>query len=142
MIFGWFASMWRDEGFSAAEAGLLVGLVAATAIAAVAVGADPAGQVGGPAMAAVRDPGVLPRRVRRDPGRAAHGRGRVGAVGRRRATTFPLVLTLVGLRRTTEGTAALSGVTQSVGYLIAAAGPFSFGALHDATGGWTWPCSC
>ena len=55
-------------------------------------------------------------------------------------TTFPLVLTLVGLRaRTPEGTAALSSVTQSLGYLIAAAGPFSFGALHDATGGWTWP---
>ena len=37
-------------------------------------------------------------------------------------TTFPLVLTLVGLRaRTSEGTAALSGVTQSLGYLIAAA---------------------
>ena len=50
------------------------------------------------------------------------------------------MLTLVGLRaRTPEGTAALSSVTQSLGYLIAAAGPFSFGALHDATGGWTWP---
>ena len=34
---------------------------------------------------------------------------------------------------------ALSSVTQSLGYLIAAAGPFSFGGLHDATGGWTWP---
>ena len=50
-------------------------------------------------------------------------------------TAFPLILTLVGLRaRTPEGTAALSGVTQSVGYLIAAAGPFAIGALYDATG--------
>ena len=54
--------------------------------------------------------------------------------------TFPLVLTLLGLRaRTPEGTVALSSVTQSVGYLIAAVGPFTIGALHDVTGGWTWP---
>ena len=55
-------------------------------------------------------------------------------------TTFPLVLTLIGLRaRTPQGTAALSSVSQSLGYLIAALGPFTFGAVHDATGGWTWP---
>ena len=35
--------------------------------------------------------------------------------------------------------AALSGVTQSLGYLVAATGPFTVGALYDATGGWTWP---
>ena len=55
-------------------------------------------------------------------------------------TTFPLILVLVGLRaRTPEGTAALSGVTQSLGYLVAATGPFTVGALYDATGGWTVP---
>jgi CP family cyanate transporter-like MFS transporter len=55
-------------------------------------------------------------------------------------TIFPLVLTLLGLRaRTSQGTAALSGFTQSVGYLIAAVGPFGMGVLYDATGGWTVP---
>ena len=54
--------------------------------------------------------------------------------------TFPLILTLVGLRaRTPGGTAALSGFTQSAGYLLAALGPFSVGVLHDATDGWTVP---
>ncbi len=54
--------------------------------------------------------------------------------------TFPVVLTLIGLRaRTSAGTAALSGFTQSVGYLIAAVGPFGVGVLHDLTGGWTVP---
>ena len=44
------------------------------------------------------------------------------------ASVFPVVLTLIGLRaRTSEGTAALSGFTQSVGYLIAAIGPFGMG---------------
>ena len=54
--------------------------------------------------------------------------------------TFPLILTLIGLRaRTPEGTAALSAFTQSTGYLVAAVGPFLVGVVHDATGGWTWP---
>ncbi len=43
--------------------------------------------------------------------------------------TFPLILTFIGLRsRTPAGTAALSGFTQSAGYLVAAAGPFTIGA--------------
>ena len=54
--------------------------------------------------------------------------------------TFPLILTFIGLRsRTPSGTAALSGFTQSAGYLLAAVGPFTVGLLHDATGGWTVP---
>ena len=38
------------------------------------------------------------------------------------------------------GTAALSGFTQSAGYLMSALGPFGVGALYDATGGWTRRC--
>jgi MFS transporter, CP family, cyanate transporter len=55
-------------------------------------------------------------------------------------TVFPVTLVLIGLRaRTSDGTAALSGFTQSVGYLLAAVGPFGMGLLYDATGGWTVP---
>jgi CP family cyanate transporter-like MFS transporter len=55
-------------------------------------------------------------------------------------TTFPLILTLIGLRaRTPGGTAALSGFAQSTGYLIAGTGPFGVGLLHDLSGGWTVP---
>jgi CP family cyanate transporter-like MFS transporter len=55
-------------------------------------------------------------------------------------TTFPMILTLIGLRAATpEGTAALSSFTQSTGYLLAAIGPFGVGVLHDASGGWTVP---
>ena len=54
--------------------------------------------------------------------------------------TFPLVLVLINLRtRTAEGSIALSGFTQGVGYLIGALGPLLVGVLHEATGGWTWP---
>src|SRR4029078_671574 len=53
---------------------------------------------------------------------------------------FPLVLTLIGLRaHTPDGTAALSGFTQSLGYLMAALGPFLVGTIYDATGSWTTP---
>ncbi len=56
------------------------------------------------------------------------------------ASVFPVVLTLITLRaRTSEGTAALSGFTQSVGYLIAAIGPFGMGLLYETSGGWTVP---
>ncbi|MGW3473418.1 CynX/NimT family MFS transporter [Saccharopolyspora sp. NPDC000995] len=34
-------------------------------------------------------------------------------------------------------TTALAGMAQSVGYLVAAAGPLVLGVLHDATGSWT-----
>jgi CP family cyanate transporter-like MFS transporter len=52
--------------------------------------------------------------------------------------TIVLGLSMFGLR-TSDHTqaAALSGMAQSVGYLLAAAGPLAIGALHDATGSWT-----
>jgi CP family cyanate transporter-like MFS transporter len=48
-----------------------------------------------------------------------------------------LALSLFGLRTTDHNRAAsLSGMAQSVGYLLAAAGPVAVGALHDATDSW------
>lgn len=50
---------------------------------------------------------------------------------------FPLILTLVNLRSATvEGTAALAGFTQGLGYAIAGLGPFVVGVLRDLQGGW------
>lgn len=54
--------------------------------------------------------------------------------------TFPLSLVLINLRtRTQEGTAALSGFTQGIGYALACIGPLAFGMLREVTGGWTIP---
>lgn len=50
---------------------------------------------------------------------------------------FPACLALINLRtRTHDGSIALSGFAQAIGYLIAALGPLMVGVLHDATGGW------
>lgn len=139
-IFGWFATLWRDAGYSPTAAGLLVGLIAAFSI--------PLTLWAPAALARSRDPRLLVAVVI-----ATYPLGYLGLILAPRAlavpcalllgvgvVTFPLVLVLVGLRaRTAEGTATLSSVTQSVGYLIAALGPFSIGLLHDATDGWTWP---
>ncbi|WP_238694438.1 MFS transporter [Nocardioides daphniae] len=139
-MFGWFAQLWRDNGYSATEAGLFVGVIAAVGIPLSLVLPTLVGRVHDqrPLMLAVMACYpvafvgllVLPERVA--PLWAA-----LSGVG---AMTFPLILVLISLRaRTPEGTAALSGFAQSVGYLIAAPGPFVVGLVHGATDGWTWP---
>ncbi|WP_245644628.1 MFS transporter [Nocardioides jensenii] len=139
-IFGWFAQLWRDNGYSATTAGLLLGVVAAISIplslwipAAAARRTDQRGVL--LAVMACYPIGYVGLML------APHSLAFVWAVlvgiG---ACTFPLILTMIGLRsRTPAGTAALSGFTQSAGYLLAAVGPFTVGAIYDATGGWTWP---
>jgi CP family cyanate transporter-like MFS transporter len=58
-------------------------------------------------------------------------------IGLSTGSTLVLALTLFGLRTSHHGqAAALSGMAQSLGYVLAAAGPMVFGLLHDATGGW------
>lgn len=51
--------------------------------------------------------------------------------------TIAVALSLFGLRtRSHDAAADLSGMAQSVGYLIAAAGPVAIASLHDVTGSW------
>ncbi|MET0997192.1 MAG: MFS transporter, partial [Marmoricola sp.] len=139
-IFGWFAELYRDAGFSAHEAGLLLGVITGVSIPlsfvipwlvarthnqalllCTVMACYPVGYVG--LILAPHEGAVLWAVL-------------VGAA----TTTFPLVLTLIGLRaRTPGGTAALSGFTQSMGYLIAGTGPFTVGLLREVSGGWTVP---
>jgi CP family cyanate transporter-like MFS transporter len=52
--------------------------------------------------------------------------------------SFPLAMTMVLLRtRDVAQTGRLSASAQSIGYLIAAAGPLAVGLLYEATGDWT-----
>lgn len=53
---------------------------------------------------------------------------------------FPWILSMVAMHSgSVADTALLSGFVQSIGYLVAAAGPLGFGALHDVTGSWRLP---
>ncbi len=49
------------------------------------------------------------------------------------------LLLIVQRTSTVSGAADLSGMAQSLGYLLAAIGPFGVGLLRDLTGGWTLP---
>jgi MFS transporter, CP family, cyanate transporter len=139
-VFGWFAQLWRDTGYGAATAGALAGLVAGTSIPlslwlpnVLARSRQPRNLLF--VVTACYPVGYLGLMLA--PYRLAPAWAVVVGVG---TVTFPLILTLVGLRaRTPEGTAALSAFTQSTGYLIAAAGPFAIGIVHTATGGWAVP---
>jgi CP family cyanate transporter-like MFS transporter len=139
-IFGWFPQLRRDHGYAAGEAGALVGVVAAISI-----------------PMSLWLPGAVARRENQvslilsvlgcyligyalllvDAHAFAIPAAVLIGIG---CCIFPLVLTLIGLRaHTPDGTAALSGFTQSVGYLLAALGPFLVGTIYDATGSWTAP---
>src|SRR5699024_3339263 len=53
---------------------------------------------------------------------------------------FPLALTLIGLRaRNAREASMLSGMAQSIGYLLAAIGPTFIGYLYDISNSWTLP---
>ena len=139
-IFGWFAQVYRDAGFSSSTAGLLLGVITGMSI--------PLSLWAPMATARAHDPTRLMLALV-----ACYPVGYLGLLFAPVAGAwlwafvlgvaiciFPVVITLIALRsRTPDGTAALSGFTQSVGYGLSAAGPFGIGLLYHATDGWTWP---
>jgi CP family cyanate transporter-like MFS transporter len=139
-IFGWAAQVFRDAGFSAHDAGLLLGVTTGVSI--------PLSFVIPALTTRIRDQRMLLSVVM-----ACYPVGYLGLILEPEGgawiwavalgigtSTFPFILTLIGMRsRTPTGTAALSGFTQSVGYLIAVVGPFGVGALHAASDGWSLP---
>ena len=139
-IFGWFAQLWRDNGYTAEQAGLLVGIVAAVSIplslwlpAASARRTDQRALILGVLSCYLLGYALLLI----DAHTLAIPAALLVGIG---CCVFPIVLTLIGLRaHTADGTAALSGFTQSLGYLIAAIGPFVVGTIYDSTGTWTAP---
>lgn len=139
-IFGWFAQVYRDAGFSATSAGVLLGVITAMSIPFSFLVPSVAARVQNQRWLVVGLIGCYPigyLGLIFAPVAGAWVWAVAVGIG---ACTFPLILTLIGLRaRTGAGTAALSGFTQSVGYLMAAIGPFGVGLLYDVTGGWTVP---
>ncbi|MFD4371451.1 CynX/NimT family MFS transporter [Streptomyces sp. NPDC058486] len=141
VLIAWMPTIFTDHGMSRSEAGVvfafnnLIQIAGAFAVPLLAgrmrsqrplvvlvttmVAAGYAGLLVAPAEGAWLWSAVL-------------GIGQGGALG--------LALTLIVLRTKDAPTAArLSGMAQTVGYLLAAAGPLAAGALHQATGSWSLP---
>lgn len=138
--FGWLAQIYRDAGYSAEAAGIFLGIATAVGIPlsfVVPILATRSPQSIWLIVALMTCYPVALLGLMVAPSAAPWVWALVLGTG---MTTFPLILTLINLRaRTTEGTAALSGFTQSAGYLLASLGPIGVGALYDLTGAWTAP---
>ena len=139
-VLAWLPSILRDEGYGAREAGAMLALVALAGIPASLVAPARAARMRDQRVAATVLPLVEALAVA---GLLLAPRGAyvwvlAFAVGQGGA--FAVALTLIGLRSSeARPVADLSGMAQSIGYSIAAVGPFALGALHDATGGWDAP---
>ena len=138
IVFGWLAPMLQDRGMAAATAGLVV---SASIIAQV--------------FACIPAPALATRG--RDQ-RAANAGGIIVCVvgllgclfaplwavwgfavllGLSQGWLIAVALTVIVLRAPdARSTASLSGMAQSVGYLLASAGPLLAGLLRDWTGSW------
>jgi CP family cyanate transporter-like MFS transporter len=140
IVMGWLPQVFIDNGVDKTQAGLLVGLASLVGVP-VALLISPL---------AARSPNQSGWIV------AIGMIGMVGTVGLLVApaaapvtwsvligvgmSAFSVALAVIALRaRTAEDTAQLSGMAQGFGYLIAGAGPFLFGLLHDVSNGWTMP---
>lgn len=140
IVMGWLPEVFIDNGLSKGTAGLLLGLISLIAVP-ISLFVSPLAARGDSQSGWIVGLGVL---------------GIAGVLGLFIAPTFApllwsvliglgmsvfsLALTVIALRaRNPEDTARLSGMAQGLGYLLAGVGPFLFGVLHDATGGWTVP---
>ncbi|MDE8666995.1 MFS transporter [Pseudarthrobacter sp. H3Y2-7] len=139
-LISWFPSMLITMGVAAAESGLLYGLMQLVSVPAgmlvIAIGSRPrmlrpalylASTVMLAGLASLLwlpvSPAVIPAVL------LGVGLG-----------IFPLVMVMISRSGTsTAETTALSTLAQSIGYLLATAGPFGTGLLYGITGSWTLP---
>ena len=137
----WLPEILQAEGMSAARAGWMLGLSQAVAIVTMFLTPMIAGRrpsqrgvvVVAVGMSGVGALGLLVA------GSTASTLW-VVLLGLGQGASFSLALTFFALRAPDPGhAAALSGMAQSVGYLLAAGGPFLFGVLRDVTGAWKVP---
>ena len=138
--FGWFPAILHDGGLSPGAAGVMQGLLSAVGIPTT---------LALPALIRWAGPRpILPwtfallvmtgwAGVLVEPAALAVVWAVMLGIG---GSAFTWTLTMIGRRaRTPDGTAALSGFAQSIGYVVAGLGPLGTGLLHDATGTWTVP---
>ena len=137
----WLPEILQDDGMNASRAGWMLGLSQTVAILAMFLAPVMAerrpSQRGVVAVAAgLSGAGALGLLIAGSTAATLW----VVLLGLGQGASFSLALTFFALRAPdSKHAAALSGMAQSVGYLLAAGGPFLFGVLRDATGSWTAP---
>ncbi len=137
----WLPEILQEEGMSAARAGWMLALAQAVAIvtmflAPVIAGRRPSQRGVVVAAVALSGAGTFGLLVAGSTASTLW----VVLLGLGQGACFSLALTFFALRAPdSEHAAALSGMAQSVGYLLAAAGPSLFGVLRDATHAWKVP---
>ena len=137
----WLPEVLQSGGLSAAQAGWLVSLmqfvgIPAALFAPILAGRRPAQRGLLAAAALLSGAGILGLLL----SSGALTILWVSLLGLGQGASISLALTLFALRTAdAAGAAALSGMAQSAGYLLAAAGPFLFGVLHDLTQSWRLP---
>ena len=140
VVMGWLPQVLMDAGVSRTDAGLLLGLVSILGLPVSLFVPPLAARSGNQSwwivgLGVCGFAGVLGVMIA--PGAAPLLWSILIGIG---MSVFSLALTTITLRARTGGdTARLSGMAQGFGYLLAAAGPFLFGLLHDLTGAWTVP---
>jgi len=141
VVLAWLPDLLQSQGYAASEAGWMLALSQATGIAGTAVIPLWAGRVVDHrpivwALVAVEAAALA--------GLLAPTLGltvlSVGMLGFVLGGTFGLALLLLVVRAPdSDAATVLSGMAQSIGYLLAAVGPAAFGLIHDLTSGWTAP---
>ena len=137
----WLPEILQDDGMSATRAGWMLGVSQAVAIvtiffAPVIASRRPSQQGVVAAAVSLSFAGTLGLLVAGSTASVLW----VVLLGLGQGACFSLALTFFALRAPdSQHAATLSGMAQPFGYLLAAAGPFLFGVLRDATNAWTVP---
>lgn len=137
----WLPEVLQGDGLSAAQAGWMVSImqfagIPAALFAPILAGRRPSQRGLLAAAALLSGAGILGLLLSGGTATVLW----VSLLGLGQGASISLALILFALR-TTDATeaAALSGMAQSAGYLLAATGPFLFGVLHDLTQSWSLP---
>jgi CP family cyanate transporter-like MFS transporter len=140
IVMGWLPQVFIDNGIGKLEAGTLVGITSLMGVPIALVVVPLAARSSGQswwivALGVIGATGVVGVMVA--PAAAPWVWSVLIGVG---MSAFSMAVAVIALRaRDAEDTAQLSGMAQGFGYLIASAGPFLFGLLHDVSNGWTVP---
>lgn len=137
----WVPSVLESHGMQAGTAGWLVSLAGFAALPAAFIapllGAAPRRRRVVVTVALVLDAAALVGLIVRPMSGSAVW---MVVLGLAQGASVAVALNFIVVRAPDPARAAeLSAMAQTVGYLLAAAGPLALGALHDVTGGWTVP---